>query len=405
MRIRSITIFCAPGYPPSRMLLSRVGIFANHTRHELTQAGYEVQTLRMATPPFPAWLPAYQRPLEAAHLAIEAHAEGFEYLSLGPASPANLADYESIPAVLGTNNHLFMTGFLNTPDHQVSLAAAKACSKVILQLATLEADGFANLRFAALANVPAYAPFFPAAYGEKAPPSFALAIEGADLAVEAFQHVRSLQEARQNLVASIESHAAKLTAAAEKVSQIYGYAFRGIDFTLAPFPNAVTSIATALENLGLPAFGQSGSLFASAFLTDTLDQAQYQRTGFNGLMLPVLEDSGLAQRASEGHLNVQNLLLNSAVCGTGLDVIPLPGDTTEAEIYPVLLDLAALALRLNKPLTARLMPIPGKKAGEATTFGFEYFANSSILPIRSKPLSGSLNSDENIRINPKIKVD
>jgi hypothetical protein len=51
------------------------------------------------------------------------------------------------------------------------------------------------------------------------------------------------------------------------------------------------------------------------------------------------------------------------------------------------------------------MPIPGKKAGESTTFGFEYFANSSILPIRSKPLSGSLNSDENIRINPKNKVE
>ncbi|MGB4594924.1 MAG: DUF711 family protein [Anaerolineaceae bacterium] len=401
MKIRSITVFCAPGFPPNRTLLSRVGVFANHARHDLNQAGYEVQTLRMATPPFPAWLPVYQRPLEAAYLAVEAHAEGFEYLSLGPASPSNLADYESIPAVLGSNNHIFMTGLLNTPDHQASLSAAKACAKVIRQLSTLEPDGFGNLRFAALANVPPYAPFFPAAYAEKAPPSFALAIEGADLAVEAFGHARSLQDARQTLISSIESHAARLTTAAEKVSNIYGYSFRGIDFTLAPFPNEANSIGKALENLGLPAFGQAGSLFASAFLTDTLDQAHYQRVGFNGLMLPVLEDSGLAQRTTEGHLSLQNLLLNSAVCGTGLDVIPLPGDTTEAELYPVLLDLTALALRLNKPLTARLMPIPGKKVGETTLFGFEYFANSSILPVNGKPLTGNLNSNEDIQINPK----
>lgn len=401
MRIRSITVFCAPGYPPNRTFLSRAGIFANHVRHELVNAGYEVQTLRMATPPFPSWLPAYQRPLEAAHLAVEAHAEGFEYLSLGPANPDKLSDYECIPAVLAANNHLFITGFLNTPDHQVSLTAAKACAKVIHQLATLEPDGFANLRFAALANVPPYAPFFPAAYAEKAPPSFALAIEGADLAVEAFQGSQSLNEARQKLISSVEYHAAKLTSAAEKVSKIYGYNFRGIDFTLAPFPNEANSIAHSLEKLGLPAFGQSGSLFASAFLTDTLDQAVYQRVGFNGLMLPVLEDSGLAKRASEGHLNLQNLLLNSAVCGTGLDVIPLPGETTESELYPVLLDLTALALRLNKPLTARLMPIPGKQAGDMTTFGFEYFANAGILPIHAQPLTGGLNSDEDILIHPK----
>ena len=401
MRIRSITVFCAPGYPPNRTLLSRVGIFANHALHELVNAGYEVQTLRMATPPFPLWLPAYGRPLEADHLAIEAHAEGFEYLSLGPASPNNLADYECIPAVLAANNHLFMTGFLSTPDHQVSLSAAKACAKVIRQLAMLEPDGFANLRFAALANVPPYAPFFPAAYGEKTAPSFALAIEGADLAVEAFQGARTLQEARHKLISSVEFHAKKLTAAAEKVSKIYSYAFKGLDFTLAPFPNDANSIGKALEALGLPAFGQSGSLFASAFLTDSLDQAIYQRIGFNGLMLPVLEDSGLALCATEGHLSLQNLLLNSAVCGTGLDVIPLPGDTTEAELYPVLMDLTALALRLNKPLTARLMPIPGKKAGETTTFGFEYFANAGILPIHAQALAGSLNSDEDIRINSK----
>ena len=41
-----------------------------------------------------------------------------------------------------------------------------------------------------------------------------------------------------------------------------------------------------------------------------------------GLMLPVLEDPVLAKRAGEGRYGVQDLLLYSSVCGTGLDVVP-----------------------------------------------------------------------------------
>jgi len=104
-------------------------------------------------------------------------------------------------------------------------------------------------------------------------------------------------------------------------------------------------------------------------------------------MLPVLEDAVLAKRAAEGVLSVKDLLLYSAVCGTGLDTVPLPGDTTSEQITAVLLDLSALALRLNKPLTARLMPIPGKKAGDPTHFDFDYFANSRVLALESDGLN------------------
>jgi hypothetical protein len=95
---------------------------------------------------------------------------------------------------------------------------------------------------------------------------------------------------------------------------------------------------------------------------------------------------------------VTDLLMFSAVCGAGLDVIPLPGDTTPEEIYPILLDLGALALRLNKPLTARLMPIPGKKAGDPTTFNFGYFANSRVMTLRSQKLSGLMSGSERIKL-------
>ena len=98
-------------------------------------------------------------------------------------------------------------------------------------------------------------------------------------------------------------------------------------------------------------------------------------------MLPVLEDYGLAKRNAEGAYNLGNLLLYSSVCGTGLDTIPLPGDITEKKLFALLLDIASLSIALDKPLSARLMPIPGKRIGEMTQYQFEYFANSRIMKI------------------------
>ena len=74
-----------------------------------------------------------------------------------------------------------------------------------------------------------------------------------------------------------------------------------------------------------------GSLAAAAFVADTLDRGRWLRTGFNGLMLPVLEDSRLAKRAAEGTLTVKDLLIYSAMCGCGLDTVPLPGDATDEQ--------------------------------------------------------------------------
>jgi uncharacterized protein (UPF0210 family) len=97
----------------------------------------------------------------------------------------------------------------------------------------------------------------------------------------------------------------------------------------------------------------------------------------------LLEDSVLARRAADCPPSLHELLLYSAVCGTGLDTIPLPGDVSEAELTGVYLDVAALSVALSgKPLTARLLPVPGARAGDPTTFTFDYFANSRVLPVR-----------------------
>jgi len=401
MRIRAITSFIHPRWPLNRLILQKAGIFAQHAKQAYEAAGYPVQTLRMATPSFTNYLFPEDYTKAASQITVFAHSEGFEYTSLGPALPGNAESYRVIPELLSLADGLFFSGQLTTNQSEIDFQAVRACAEVIHRTAQIEKNGFANLRFAALANVPPWAPFFPAAYHQGSAPAFALALEAADLAVEAFSTASSLRTARQNLITEIERHAKVLEEVGERLGNIYQVEFKGLDFTLAPFPQPEKSIGNALERLGLPAFGLAGSLAASTFLTDTLDKASYKRTGFNGLMLPVLEDSTLAQRATQGLLNIQDLLLYSSVCGTGLDTIPLPGDTSVDQLYAVLLDLAALSLRLNKPLTARLMPIPGKAAGDDTGFDFEFFANSKILALQSGSLIGLLNGCETFEVQSR----
>jgi uncharacterized protein (UPF0210 family) len=120
-------------------------------------------------------------------------------------------------------------------------------------------------------------------------------------------------------------------------------------------------------------------LYVAALITRAIRRTRVRRCGFSGLMLPLLEDSVLARRAAEQPPSVHELLLYSAVCGTGLDTIPLPGDISEPELAGIYLDVAALSAALEKPLTVRLMPVPGAAAGEVTAYSFDYFANSRIL--------------------------
>jgi uncharacterized protein (UPF0210 family) len=272
---------------------------------------------------------------------------------------------------------------------------------VITRTATIDPNGFANLQFAALANVPPGSPFFPAAYHEGDEPAFAVAVEAADLAVSAFEGAASLEAGRAKLTAAIEANARQIVVVANLLKYRFSLRFGGIDFSLAPFPKEAQSIGAAFERMGVPRAGLHGSLTAAAILTEALDRADFPHAGFSGLMLPVLEDKMLAWRAAEGTLSVKDLLLYSAVCGTGLDTVPLAGDTTPEQLSALLLDLAALALRLDKPLTARLMPVPGKKAGDPTGFTFDYFANSRVMALRAEPLKGMLGGDETFPLKPR----
>jgi len=400
MKIRSITYFCNPKYPLDEKILQKAGKFLVKAKSAYEAAGYEVQTVRLATIPFPKLLGAEniaRLPELTSQIDNIAQQLNIGYVSLGPALPETLHSYEVIPDAIFVSKNVFFSGLMADNTRGLDLAAIRACAEIIVKCAPIEPNGFANLQFAALANVKAGAPFFPAAYHDKDKPAFAIATESADLAVQAFENVRSIEEGRNNLVSEIEKHGKKLA----EVAKSLRVKFHGIDFSLAPFPDDAHSLGNAVEKMGIPKIGLHGSLAAAAILTEAIDRADFPHTGFSGFMQPVLEDSILAQRAAEGTLTIKDALLYSAVCGTGLDTIPLPGDTTAEQLVPLLLDLCALALRLDKPLTARLMPIPGKKAGDETNFDFAFFAQSKIMALDSSELNSPFNGNEVLQIKKR----
>lgn len=401
MKIRSITYFCNPLYSLDEKVLRNAGTFLAKAKSAYEAAGYEVQTVRLATVPFPQLLGeenVSSLPEFTGRIADIAEQLGIGYVSLGPALPQMPRSYEVIPEAIFVSKNVFFSAVMADKTRGIDLAAVRACAEVIVRCATLEPSGFANLQFAALANVPAGAPFLPAAYHDNDQPAFAIATESADVAVQAFENASSLEEGRNALIAEITRHGQALSQIGNSLVS-NSLKFGGIDFSLAPFPDDAHSLGNAVEKMGVPKIGGHGSLAAAAILTEAVDRADFPHTGFSGFMQPVLEDSVLAKRSAEGTLSIKDALLYSAVCGTGLDCIPLPGNTTAEQLTPLLLDLSVLALRLDKPLTARLMPIPGKNAGDETNFDFSFFANSKVMRLESERLTNALSGNASFRLS------
>jgi len=392
MDIRSITLFTEPDLPTAAL--------AEFVAAAPAAFPYPVQTMRLATTPFPNWLAPKTAVDSVRQMARNWQAAGINYLSLGPVQLDHPDHWLAlIPDLLAATDMLFASVEISDRNGRVALDRCRALARVIKQVSQIQANGFGNLYLTALANCAPGSPFFPVAYHGGGGTHFALAVESADLALTAVQAATTLDEARHNLIDAIETASQAIGQAAALLAQQYGLTYSGIDFSLAPFPTNDKSLAAALEGLGLPHLGAPGSLFAAAFITEAIGRADFPRCGFSGLMLPVLEDSVLARRAAEGVITINDLLGYAAVCGVGLDTIPLPGGVSEASLSGILLDVAALAARLNKPLTARLMPLPGLQAGDPVSFDFPYFADSRVMAVTGMGLTGILATAEQVVVN------
>jgi hypothetical protein len=378
MRIRTITAGAREGD------LERAASVARQARAQLEAAGYDVQTLRLALS-----ASGSNRCGDFTTIAqgVEAAASdaGFGFVSLGPLDGARL---ERLPDALAATETIFASARIAGLDGAVYPDAIRAAAEAIVAIGAATPGGLGNMRFAALAGVAPGSPFLPAAYHDGVAPWISVGPEAATLAVQATADCRSQngdwgwqQYAIYNLQSAIETHDARIGAALAGLEQETGVRFAGCDWSLAPHPDADRSIGAAIEALSGVPFGAWGTLAAVRGLTVAVHTARVTRLGFSGVMLPVLEDATLARRNTEGSYTLRDLLAFSAVCGTGLDTIPLPGDTTAEQIAGVLTEVAALSAALGKPLTSRLLPLPGLRAGEMTQFDDPYFVNTRVMRI------------------------
>jgi hypothetical protein len=402
MNIRSLTVGAAlPSDPAGRAsLIARLGEFASRGRAAFQAAGIAVQTTRLSTQPLEQWLdPSSDMVATVVEMARLATRSGLDYCSLGTIQGANdpqgdnvVALQDALPDLVIAADSCFASiqvARRHDGQGEVNLDAVKAAARVIRALSDGTPDGFGNLRFAAAANCPPHVPFFPASYYQQdnrnsGDPEFGLALEGADLAVRAFTTARSHEEARENLLALLSDEAGRAAEICASLGADAGFTFTGLDISMAPHPSPGKSIAAALEMLSGQPLGSSGTLSAAAFMTGVLKEARNHlpTVGYSGLMLPVLEDQTLADRAAEGLVTIDTLLLMSAVCGLGLDTVPLPGDISLRQLEGIILDMASLAVRLDKPLTARLLPVPGKQAGDPAEWpDFSFFAKGKVMSV------------------------
>jgi uncharacterized protein (UPF0210 family) len=375
MKIRSITLLAEPALDPERAKR-----FFQVARDAFPM---EVQSLRLATTPFPTWWNRdHFSALQANEVAERWRAAGAEVVALGPVLLRHDAGWlDQLPEIVAAGDGLFVAAEIADQGGVIDVGRCQAVAGVIRRLSMLARDGSANFYFAALANCSSGAPLFPVAYHQGGSPRFAIALEAAGLFFDSIDGATTLLGSQQALQSAIEEQARRLTAAAQHLAEMTGVTFAGIDFSPAPALPPGRGLAQALEAVGVGGLGEPGSLFAAAFVADAIGRSEFQRAGFSGLTFPVLEDGLLAERAAAGLVSVYDLLAHSAVCGTGLDTVPLPGDIGQETLAAILLDVAALAVRLDKPLTARLMPMPGLAAGDPVAVDLPYVIDGRVMAV------------------------
>ncbi|MHA1776452.1 MAG: hypothetical protein DRO88_03450 [Promethearchaeia archaeon] len=396
MKVRAITL----GYDIYQDSTEMMGLKNKLTEIQDLKANleqfYEVEYIRLASPPFTNKMPLAEIS-ECINSEIPEILETFvaeKLLGIYSFAPGlldfpnpldNTHDFivSKVSQLITSHPNLFSSIQLGSNANGINFQSIGAAAEIIQNLS--HPDPFRNVQFAATFNVPPNTPFFPSAYHEGSQPKISIALEAADELVNLFLvknvNTTSLMKLRQEIQSLFRKIYDQITEVVISFCDKHHIEFSGIDFSPAPYPTIEKSIGNALEQLMIAEFGSVGSVFSIGFITEALQSVNRPKIGFSGFMQPLLEDAVIAQRNNEEKLDISKLMLYSTMCGLGLDCIPIPGNLPADAIKSLLLDLGMMSIRLKKPLTARLMPISGKKSGEKTNFSFEYFTDSNICSV------------------------
>lgn len=401
-RIRSITVGLDPtGRDPAPFgpALARF-CAAGETR--FGNAGFEVQTCRLVLPKIQPTEAVTRYSLGGRINTVSALAEaaGIRWMCLPISCAPGWQENELVQAateIAARYKRVFLH-FMLADDQVMYDGALQAYARTVLAISRLSPNGFDNFRVGAGCNIRPNTPFFPFSYHE-GKDGFSIAAELIGQVCDVVDSARrsSIEALRQRLIDTLTETIARMGSAALELEAETGYEFKGVDVSLAPYPDERRSVAALVERLGPEHTGQNGTLAATALLTNVLKSAVarsgVRSTGFNGVMYAPLEDHALAASNNRRHLSASKLMLFSSVCGCGVDMVPLPGDVFPEEIASLALDVATLSSVLKKPLGVRVLPIPLKAENEMTDFNHDFLVNTRIMSAGGQLDSGLRSSD------------
>ena len=381
-KVRAITAFVRLDRGNYQQQVQDTLTMLRNAKAAVERSGYEVQSIRITTQPFPEYTKGLSLDEAVSFLRDYdglAAKEGFD-ASLGPAMVNDSDDplaAEVLARVLAgakaVEGSIVVAG-----DDGIHGKAVTAAARLVKYVEVNSKNSQGNFNFTTSAFVPQDAPFFPASYHLGPGHQFAIGLQSANVVTEVFAANHDGSTATAALASALGRHARAIEAVAKEIEKTSGWTYMGID--LSPAPLKEVSIGKAIENFTGAKIGSSGTMTAAAIITNALKLVPVRHAGYSGLMLPILEDTLLAQRWSEGTLHIDDLLAYSAVCGTGLDTIPLPGDISEVQLARIITDMASLASKWHKPLSARLLPVAGRTAGQRTTFDDPFLVNVILQP-------------------------
>jgi uncharacterized protein len=382
-KVRAITAFISLSAANYKAQLANTARALNVAKGMYEQSGWVVETTRITTQPFPEYVRGLPR-AKALELLMELDnlAAGNYEFNIGPAMMKDSDDVpmmelaaEFLARAKVTNSSAIIAG-----EDGIHWGVIQRAAHLVKYVSNNSPHGRGNFKFGAMAMVVPYGPFYPASYHTGGGGKFAVGLESANVALRVLSETKGgPRQAAEKLSSELSRYAREAEGIAEVFAKQFGWEYMGLDPT--PAPDGDVSIGAAMETYTGNPVGSSGTLSAAFLITTAVRAVQVKQVGYAGLMLPVLEDETLAKRWSEGRLSIDSLLSYSSVCATGLDTVPLPGDVTEEQIARILGDVAALASKWKKPLTARLLPARGKVAGDTSDFDDPHLSNAKIQPL------------------------
>ena len=359
------------------------------------KAGYTLQSIRVITNPFGEYLDLTNLQTAKADLQyltelLNKFNESGIRLRFAIGAARNKEEIALLPELIAAYGDL-CNACVNVPLDENGVLDNELIEQsvyAVQRIANITPRGEGNFNFTVNFNCKPFIPYFPAGYHlSHLPNSFVIGLETPDLLVEVLKsvpkspHNQFYADCYQVMSQALQYHVDQVLEMLSAVKLSGKFEFAGIDSSAAPSKNC-SSITKIYELMGLPYFGAAGSVEVSALLTKVFKSIQrVPLVGFSGLMLAVTEDLGLAEGTQKQYFDIRALLTYSAVCGIGLDTVPVAGNAKAESIAAIMRDTGTMAFRLNKPLTVRLFPIPNKVAGEISEFESDDLCNCRLLHI------------------------